>query len=150
MFATQFATQFATDFSGVLFFQSVLAEVVPILAPDPGDAPPYSPQIHPAFLIAVVVFSSAAMLFILSSNVRGLISKKQLVVRSALLMLFTWGGVLAWLFVAPPNDEYQAWQEAHRKWKNKEVVGELVDGQDSRELLAPDDQIVDPDPLPST
>ena len=123
----------------------LVAEVVPVLAPHPGDAPAYSPQIHPAFLVAVVVFSSAAMMFVLSAHLRERITRKQLIVRTVLLMIFTWGGLLVWMFVAPPNQEYQDWQEAHRKWKNKEVIGELVDGQDSRELLAPADRIFDPD-----
>ena len=126
----------------------VLAETpTPVLAPDPGDPPPYAPQISMFVIVAAVLCSSTGVLFAMSAHVQGRISRKKLIVFAGLLILMTWVGLILAMVTAPPSDEYLRWEEAHRKWKNKEVVGEVFGDEPSEtELLAPDEAIVDPAP----
>ena len=102
-------------------------KAVPVYAPDPGDPPAYVPQVHPILLIAGIFGSMAAILYPLSAHVRGKMSRKKLIVCAVGVMLASWAVLLVALSFAPPSEEYQRWQEAHEKWKNKEVVGEIYE-----------------------
>jgi hypothetical protein len=110
----------------LFFFASVAvhaSESIPIYVPDPGPAPPFSPVLNPAVIVIALFFGSAAVLWGANAYVRGKITRKKLIITTSLLMLLTWGGLLIALINAPANPEYQAWQQAHRAWQNKEVIG---------------------------
>lgn len=126
----------------ILFPSFLFADVaIPVLAPDPGPAPVNAPAMNPAMLVAAIFFSTAALLFVVGSYARGKITRQRLIVVSAGLMLFTWGGMIIWMIFSPANEDYLKWQEANRKWKNKEVVGQLFDSPER-----PDDLIFPTEP----
>ena len=114
---------------------------IPVLAPDPGPAPANAPAMNPAMLVAAIFFSTAALLFVVSSHARGKISRTRLIGMSAGLMLFTWAGMIFWMIFSPANEDYLKWKEAHRKWKNKEVVGQRFDSPEP-----PDDFVFPAEP----
>ncbi|NNE00846.1 MAG: hypothetical protein HKN47_26320 [Pirellulaceae bacterium] len=93
-----------------------------VLAPDPGPPPARVPQLHPAYLVAGILFSTAAVLFALAAHVRGKLSRKGVVVGASFVMVLTWGGLLVAMSMAPQSDDYKRWEAAHRKWKNQEMV----------------------------
>ncbi len=93
-----------------------------ITAPDPGPPPPFHPVINPALIVIALTFGSAAVLWGTSAYVRGKISRKKLIVTTSLLMLLTWGGLWLAMINAPANPEHEAWQQAHRRWKNKDPI----------------------------
>jgi len=102
---------------------ALATDAAPIYAPDPGPAPPFAPVLNPAVIVIALFFGSAAVLWGVSAYVRGKITRKKLIVTTSLLMLMTWGGLLVALIYAPANREYEAWQQAHQRWKDKEVIG---------------------------
>ncbi|QDT12813.1 hypothetical protein [Planctomycetes bacterium K23_9] len=118
---------------------AIAAPSIPIYAPDPGPAPPFSPVLNPAVIVIALFFGSAAVLWGVSAYVRGKITRKKLIATTSLLMLLTWGGLLLALVNAPANPEYQTWQQAHKAWQNKEVVG--YEGQSDADKY---DDIIEP------
>ena len=88
-------------------------------APDPGEPPRSVPL---GFVIVSSVFALLAFVFLIFSFQRGKIAWETTLVASLAVLLFTIVGLSTVLMLLPPSEEYQQWQEAHRKWKNKEKV----------------------------
>ncbi|MGB7348117.1 MAG: hypothetical protein WBD20_28090 [Pirellulaceae bacterium] len=124
--------RFVVTITAVVFSTVAIAATkgTPVFAADPGAPPPFAPVLNPAVIVIALFFGSAAVLWGVSAYVRGKISRKKLIVTTSLLMLLTWGGLLVALMNAPANPQYEAWQQAHQRWKNKEIVGYDGDEED--------------------